>query len=110
MMVQGHCSNTGKVTQQNRQVPPPVDEFITVPDLPTITHRQKYSPQPIEEESSNTPDPEQDHALRQTDPQREYRPLLPVEINQHPLEDSATTPTSIQEVQLLLGTTPHENQ
>ena len=54
--------------------------------------------------------PQQNRVQAQTDPQRDYRPLSPATINQDNVEDSVSTPTLIQEVQLLLGTTQHETQ
>ena len=72
-----------KATQWNRQVLPPIDEFITIPDLPTITLQQKYSLQATEEESYTILVPEQDWTQTQANPQRDYRPLSPAWINQH---------------------------
>ena len=46
----------------------------------------------------------------QTDPQRDYRPLSPAINNQDNVDDPVPTPTSIQEVQPLLGTTHHETK
>ena len=60
--------------------------------------------------SSIVPVPQQNRAPARTDPQRDYRPLSPATINQDNTEDSASTPTSIQEVQPLLGTTQHKTQ
>ena len=75
-----------------------------------ITLCQKYSLQPTTDESSIVPVPQQNWAQAQTDLQRDYRPLSPAIINQDNAEDPVSTPTLIQEVQLLLSATQHETQ
>ena len=54
-----------KTTQLNKQVLPPIDEFISIPNLPTITLWQKYSLQPMTEESSIVPVSQQNQAKAQ---------------------------------------------
>ena len=65
-----------KTTQQNWQVLPPTDEFITIPDLSTLTLQQKPSLKPTEEKPQTIPVPEQDRAQTQVDPQRDYRQVI----------------------------------
>ena len=58
-----------KTTQLNKQVLPPIDEFISIPNLPMITLQQRYSLQPMTDEPSSVPVPQQNWAQAQTDPQ-----------------------------------------
>ena len=97
-----------KTAQLNKQVLPPIDKFISIPNLPTITLRQKYSLQPTTTESSIILVPPENWA--QADLQKDYRPLSPATINQDNAENSVSTPTLIQEVQPFLGITQHKTQ
>ena len=95
-----------KIIQRQRQVQPPIDQFIIVPDLPTI--QQEYSLQSPTTHSSRIPVPQKNRA--HTDPQKDYRPRSPATVSQNNPEVPTPLWATIQEVQPLLGTTQDQIQ
>ena len=102
-------TTTQKVSQQSLQVLPPPDKFLIISNLPGITLQQKSSLQITQVTVQNTPVLIQDHASAEADPQKDYRPLAPAQIEDHSTDNPSQRDAPIHQVEPLLGTTPENH-